>query len=70
MRLRCRVFSFTEDYVKRHQNWWAVFIGGLDLDVMKVGVAEFPLKSSIFWKIVAGSGGCQFCSKSITSLWY
>ena len=41
--------------MKRQQNWWAVFIEGLDLDVIKVGVADFPLiKSSIFWKIVAG----------------
>ena len=54
MQLRCRVFSFTEDYVKRQQNWWAVFIEGLDSGVIKVGVADFPIKSSIFWKIVAG----------------
>ena len=34
-----------------------MFIEGLDTDVMKMGVAKFPLKSSIFWKIVPG--GCH-----------
>ena len=58
MELRCRVFSFIEDYMKRQQNWCAGFIEGLDSDVMKVGVA-LP-KSSVLWKIVAGVGGCRF----------